>query len=81
MRRHKVGWVDHGSRYSGAIIARGWQDTKRTVREHVRSEGLITLAVVVVAYALQGDSDEQAALNAALITVIALAGLVVVTCI
>jgi len=70
--------VDH-LRYGRAIIRRGWQDTKRTVREHIRAEVPILVAVVIVAYVLQGDSGEQAALNTALITLAALVGLAGIT--
>jgi hypothetical protein len=64
--------------YVREILVRGWQDSKRMVREHVLFDVLVALAVAGVAYALQGDSGEQAALTAGLVTVVALAGLAVV---
>jgi hypothetical protein len=60
--------VADSSDYGRAILRRGWQDAKRTVRERVLWEIPLLLAAALVAYAIQGDSGEQAALNTALLT-------------
>jgi hypothetical protein len=61
--------------YGRAILRRGWQDTKRTLRQQLRWDLFIAVAVAGLAYAVQGDSGEKAAWNTLLITVGALAGL------
>jgi hypothetical protein len=77
-RQPTLGRVADGSHYGRAIVRRGWEDAKRTAREQLRWNLFIALAVAGLAYAVQGDSGEQAAWDALLLTVAALAGLAVV---